>query len=122
MTVEGDSNKSSGEACQTWGSISRGRGLREEAADAGEKAADEEASSWAGDVECTEPEALLGVSAGPSFEDEYRHSRSDLVHVAHRGLSSSHFTLLRLQVRLDTSAGVCKERAPSSSRPRDASR
>lgn len=77
MTVEGDSNKSSGEACQTWGSISRGRGLLAEAAEpgekaveAGEKAADGEASSCAGDVDCTEPETVLGVSANTSFEDE----------------------------------------------------
>lgn len=65
-------------------------------------------SSCAGEVDCTEPEALLGVPAGASFGDEYMHSRSDLAHVAHLGLNSSHFTLLRLHVRLIALAGVRK--------------
>lgn len=110
MTVEGDSNKSSGEFFQTWGSISRGRALCEESGDRAEAAVAAAASSWAGDVDWTEQEAVLGVSARTSFGDEYRHSRSDFVHVAQRGLSSSHLTLRRRQVRLGGGlAGVSRQ-------------
>jgi hypothetical protein len=57
-------------------------------------------SPCAGDVDDgTELEVLL-APAGEAMGNEYKHSLSDFVHVAHRGLCSSHFTLLRLQVRL----------------------
>lgn len=54
--------------------------------------------------DCTDPEALLAEPPGGSLGDGHEHSLSDLLHVAHRGLSSSHFTLLRLQVRLSVLA------------------
>ena len=54
--------------------------------------------------DCTEPDALLAAPPAGSLGDGHKHSLSDLLHVAHRGLSSSHFTLLRLQVRLSVLA------------------
>jgi len=104
--VEGESNKSSGEFLKSKGSMSVGMSRL---AGAGDVVATD-ASSCIGDVaDCTEPSAVLFAAAGVSFGEEYRHSLSDLLHVAQRGRSSSHLTLRRLQVRLSGSADVCTD-------------
>lgn len=41
------------------------------------------------------------VLAGASLDDAYRHSLSDLTHVAQRGLCSSHLMRRPLHVRLE---------------------
>lgn len=45
---------------------------------------------------------LGAVLVGASLGDAYRHSLSDLIHVAQRGLCSSHLMRRDLQVRLVT--------------------
>lgn len=60
---------------------------------------------------------LGAVLAGASLGDAYRHSLSDLIHVAQRGLCSSHLMRRDLQVRLKLqSALACTEQSLSVSR------
>lgn len=60
---------------------------------------------------------LSAVLAGASFGDAYRHSLSDLIHVAQRGLCSSHLMRRDLQVRLELQSALANiERRSSVSR------
>jgi hypothetical protein len=94
MTVDGESNSSSGEFVKSCGSRSLGISLLGGTAGEGTFG---DMPSCAGEVDdCAEPDALFVRTTG---ELEYRQSLFDFVHVAQRGFCSSHFTLLRLQVK-----------------------
>jgi hypothetical protein len=110
MTVDGESNSSSGEVVKSCGSRSLGIGFLGGAA--GESTFGD-SPSCAGEVDdCAEPDALL---VGTTGEIEYRHSRAirikielvyieglyspDFVQVTQRGFCSSHLTLLPRQVK-----------------------
>jgi hypothetical protein len=99
MLVSGESNASSGDCAKSCEPTSFGTTL----ANPGDMEV--------GALLCIEGDGVIVASdpvASGLFEasapEAYKHSLSDFVHIAHRGLCSSHLTLLLRQVRLFQSA------------------